>query len=115
MTLIIERVVASFLWLTGLSYLVQSLIWKDLVQELFKKKAWLMLLSLWFLPWGLLIVFGHNIWGANWQVIITVLGWFITLKCILYLLVPNWANFVNRFQVSFYNAIFRWPEEWIQF
>ncbi len=60
-----------------------------------------MLLSLWFLPWGLLIVFGHNIWGANWQVIITVLGWFITLKCILYLLVPNWANFVNRWSDEF--------------
>ncbi len=101
MTLIIERVLASLLLLAGLSYLVQRSVWKNLVQELLKKPTWLMLWSLLFLPFGLIVVFGHNIWVANWQVIITILGWFLTLKCFLYLLIPNWANFVTRWSDEF--------------
>jgi threonine/homoserine/homoserine lactone efflux protein len=43
------------------------------------------------LPFGLVIVLGHNIcvWGL--PLIVTVLGWLITLKCTIYLLVP-WAH-----------------------
>ncbi|MGB5770536.1 MAG: hypothetical protein WBM32_11815 [Crocosphaera sp.] len=101
MTLIIERVFASFLILTGLSYLFQSLVWKDLVKELFTKPTWLMLWSILFLPWGLIVVFGHNLWVANWTVLITVFGWFVTIKCVLYLLYPNWANFVKNWSDEF--------------
>ncbi|MGK7939249.1 MAG: hypothetical protein AB4062_03660 [Crocosphaera sp.] len=101
MTLVIEQVFATFLIVTGLSYLFQSAVWKDLIDELLNNKSWLMMWSLLFLPWGLIIVFGHNLWVANWTVLITVLGWFITLKCALYLLVPDWANFVKRWSDDF--------------
>ncbi|TVQ49493.1 MAG: hypothetical protein EA365_00385 [Gloeocapsa sp. DLM2.Bin57] len=101
MILLIERVVAVFLVVVGLSYLVQGLVWKNLVQELLKNKTWLMLWSLLFLPWGLVIVLGHNIWLPSWQVMITILGWWVTIKCVLYLLLPNWSNFINSWQDEF--------------
>ena len=101
MTLIIERIFASFLLITGISYLVQRVIWKELVQEFLKKPTWLMFWSLLFLPLGLIIVFGHNLWVGNWPVIITVVGWIITIKCTLYLLVPNWASFVQKWSDEF--------------
>ena len=34
MTLVIEQVFATFLIVTGLSYLFQSAVWKDLIDEL---------------------------------------------------------------------------------
>lgn len=101
MTLIIERIIASFLIVTGLSYLLQSLVWKDLVKELLTKPTWLVSWSLLFLPWGLILVFGHNLWVGNWTVIITILEWLITIKCILYLLIPGWANFVKDWSDEF--------------
>ncbi len=101
MALIIERIIASFLIITGLSYLLQSLVWKDLVKELLTKPMWLMMWSLLFLPWGLIVVFGHNFWVANWTVMFTVIGWFITVKCALYLLVPGWSKFVKNWSDDF--------------
>ena len=101
MALIIERIICSFLIITGLSYLFQSLIWKDLVKELLTKPVWLMLWSLLFLPWGLIVVFGHNIWVMNWTVMITIIGWLITTKCVLYLVIPSWANFVKNWSDDF--------------
>lgn len=101
MELIIERVFSSFLIITGLSYLLQSLVWKNFVQDVLKKPTWLMLWSILFLPWGLIIIFGHNLWLASGSVLITVLGWIITIKCSLSLLLPSWATFVNQWSDDF--------------
>ncbi len=38
---------------------------------------------------GLAIVLSHNIWVANWTVIITIFGWAALLKGIAYLLSPD--------------------------
>ncbi len=107
MSLIIERVLASFLLFTGLSYVVHSLIWKDLVQELIKKPTWVMLWSLLFLPFGLIVVFGHNLWAISLPLIITVVGWWVTVKCVLNLLFPNWFNFVNQWSDEFLQRYIR--------
>ena len=101
MALIIERVFSSFLIITGLSYLLQSFVWKNFVQDVLKKPTRLMLWSILFLPWGLIIIFGHNLWFASGSVLITVLGWIITIKCSLSLLLPSWATFVNQWSDDF--------------
>lgn len=101
MTLIIERIVASFLIVTGLSYLSHSSIWKDLVKELLAKPVWLTLWSLLFLPWGLVVIFAHNIWVMNWSVIVTIIGCLITTKCVLYLVIPGWSKFVKNWSDEF--------------
>ncbi|ACB51547.1 hypothetical protein cce_2197 [Crocosphaera subtropica ATCC 51142] len=107
MTLIIERIIASFLIITGLSYLFQSAVWKDLVKELLTKPTGLIFWSLLFLPWGLIVVFGHNLWVTNWTVLITIIGWLVTTKCVLYLLVPSWANFVKNWSDEFLQRYIR--------
>ncbi|HAC63358.1 MAG TPA: hypothetical protein DCF68_07405 [Cyanothece sp. UBA12306] len=101
MTLVIERVLAIFLIVTGISYGLQNVLWKDLIKELLEKPTWLILWSILFLPLGLIVVIGHNIWVFDWRVIVTILGWLVTLKCVLYLLIPNWANFVRQWSDDF--------------
>ena len=101
MTLIIERVLAILLVFTGLSYSIQSLLWRDLVKDRLENPTWVLMWSLLFLPWGLVVVIGHNLWVANWPVIVTILGWLITLKCVAYLLFPSWANFVLKWSDDF--------------
>ncbi len=44
------------------------------------------------LPLGLALVVGHNIWARDWPVLVTLLGWAMTLKSALYLLFPALAN-----------------------
>lgn len=51
---------------------------------------------------GLLIVVSHNIWVADWRVIITILGWLILVKGIVRLFLPEFAF---RMMISFVQNI----------
>ena len=47
---------------------------------------------------GLLLVVSHNIWEADWKVIITIIGWLVLIKGIVRLLFPEYAS---RMMVNF--------------
>ncbi|PCI20309.1 hypothetical protein COB64_02170 [Candidatus Wolfebacteria bacterium] len=40
---------------------------------------------------GLLLVLHHNIWTNDYKIIITIVSWFVLLKGLLYLLLPQGA------------------------
>ena len=94
MEVIIEKIVALFYLVLGLSCIIQARIWIDLSRELLKKPSSLIFWSTQFLPLGLIVILGHNLWVSDWRVIITIVGWLTTLKCLLYLLFPRWSGFI---------------------
>ncbi len=101
MELIIERAVALFYLIAGLSCILQARIWIDLSKELLKKPSSLIVWSIQFLPFGLIVILGHNLWVADWRVIITLVGWLATIKCVVYLLYPRWSAFMLNWSDSF--------------
>ena len=101
MELVLERVVALVLLITGLSYIFQARVWMELVKELLEKRTRLLLWSLLWLPFGLIVILGHNLWVSDWRMLITLVGWLVTLKCVLYLLFPRWAGFVRKWSNGF--------------
>ena len=101
MELIIERAVALFYLIAGLSCIIQPRIWIDLSKELLKKPSSLIVWSIQFLPFGLIIILGHNLWVADWRIIVTLIGWLATIKCILYLLFPRWSAFLLNWSDMF--------------
>ena len=101
MELIIERAVALFYLIAGLSCIIQARIWIDLSKELLKKPSSLIVWSIQLLPFGLIVILGHNLWVADWRVIITLVGWLATTKCVLYLLFPRWSAFILNWSDTF--------------
>ena len=101
MELIIERVVALFYLIAGFSCIFQARIWIDLSKELLKKPNSLILWSIVFLPFGLIVILGHNLWVADWRIIVTLVGWLATIKCVLYLLFPRWSAFILNWSDTF--------------
>lgn len=51
----------------------------------------LMMLGIFTIPFGLAIILSHSIW-RGWPIIITILGYWITLKGIILLFFPSWIN-----------------------
>ena len=88
---IIEKVVSVAFLILGLSYFYQAKLWVGIATEIIEKPEKRLLLTLVFLPFGLIIVLGHNVWVSDWPVVITILGWLITVKCAFYLIVPQLA------------------------
>lgn len=87
----IEKVVSVALLVLGLSYFFQAKLWVGIATEIFEKPEKSLLPTLVFLPFGLIIILGHNIWVSDWPVLITIFGWLITVKCAFYLIVPQLA------------------------
>ena len=113
---IIEKVVSVALLILGLSYFHQAKMWVGIATEISEKPEKSLLLTLVFLPFGLIIVIGHNVWVSDWPVVITILGWLITIKCTFYLIVPqlaprlakllfNWSERFLRQYISIYGVI----------
>ncbi len=101
MELVIERVVALVYLIIGLSCIFQARIWMELSKELLNSPNSLVLWSIQFLPFGLIVILGHNLWVTDWRTIVTLIGWLVTLKCVLYLLFPRWAGFVQKWSEPF--------------
>lgn len=57
--------------------------------ELLQHKGLALLTGIFTLILGILLVLFHNIWIANWQVIITILAWLTLIKGIMRLFFPK--------------------------
>jgi hypothetical protein len=87
--ILIERWVALFWLICGLSHLLYPARWIELLWPLRERDTGAFILAAINLPIGLVIVLGHNIWVWDVPVIVTVAGWLATAKGTAYLLIPR--------------------------
>jgi len=97
---IIESTYSVGLLVLGISMVVQKSLWTTLLESLLKNPHKLLLVGMVELPFGLLAVYGHNYWRLDLSVIITILGWGMTLESLFYLTcseqVGNWYDGEDR-------------------
>jgi len=91
---IVEAVMAPALMLIGLSHLVQPQLWVRFFEVVKQTGVAGLIIPICTLPFGLVLVVGHNLWVWDWPLFLTIAGWGITIKCTLYLLVPGLADWV---------------------
>lgn len=73
----------------GISHLLHPGRWAALYLPLRETPAGGLLLATFNLPLGLGIVLAHNLWVWDARVIVTVAGWVMILKSVVYLLFPR--------------------------
>lgn len=73
----------------GLSHVVQPKLWVRLFIDLFALPYAGLIVGVFTVPFGLLIVAGHNTWVLGVPLIVTIIGWGWTVKGTLYLLCPS--------------------------
>jgi hypothetical protein len=91
---LIARFFSVSLLIVGVSHLVQSRLWRDFFLRIKDTGVAGIIIAMYTLPQGLLIVLGHNIWVMDIPVIITICGWGMTIKSIVYAVVPGRAEAV---------------------
>ncbi|MGH8559844.1 MAG: hypothetical protein ACRESZ_20805 [Methylococcales bacterium] len=91
------NVFSWFILILGLSYLLQAENWIRLAGTLEDETYRFYPLSLLILVMGLVIVHTHNVWGLQWQVAVTLLGWLLVIKNIVYLL---FTSRIDQFVLS---------------
>ena len=92
LTAFIAKFFSVSLLAVGLSHLIQPRRWADFFIKMKETGLSGIIIAMYTLPLGLLIILGHNVWVWDVPVIITVCGWGMTVKSLLYALAPRMAE-----------------------
>ena len=80
----------------GIALLINGAAFRTLAGEFLNNPALMFLSGVITLPAGLAVVLTHNVWVADWRVLITILGWLMIVGGLARILVPQRAVAVGR-------------------
>ena len=72
----------------GLAVFANQRGFRDMAEEFMASRALIFLSGFLLMPAGLAIVLAHNIWTADWRVLITIFGWVNVIGGALRLFAP---------------------------
>jgi len=85
----LARLIGPVLLVVGLTVFVHQQQFRDLVAEVLASRALMFISGFILMPAGLAMVLTHNVWTADWRVLITILGWLTAVGGALRLLAPQ--------------------------
>ncbi|MDD5504307.1 MAG: hypothetical protein PHV77_03210 [Candidatus Omnitrophica bacterium] len=88
---VLAMLIGPFMLVIGLTVLLnQKALW-NIRDDLFKSPALLYISGLMIFSAGTAIVAFHNIWAPDWRLIITIFGWLMFAKGVLFVVFPDIA------------------------
>src|ERR1700710_2435858 len=92
----LARLIGPVMLVVGLAVFANQRAFRDMAEEFLASPALLFLSGLLIMPTGLAIVLTHNIWAADWRVLITLFGWLNAIGGAVRLLAPAWVMRTGR-------------------
>jgi hypothetical protein len=89
MTGTVTQVFSWLLLILGLSYMFQADIWIRLVKDAMANTHKYYTLYLLILITGLVVVTEHNVWSMKWNLAITLFGWAMVIKSVVFFIAPK--------------------------
>jgi hypothetical protein len=71
----LARLIGPVMLVVGLAVFANQRAFRDMAEEFLASRALLFLSGLLIMPAGIAIVLTHNVWTADWRVLITLFGW----------------------------------------
>jgi hypothetical protein len=103
------QVLGVYLFLISLSMLVHQQRFKKNLHDFLSNQALLTFSGALSLLFGLVIVVSHNIWVAEWPVLITLYGWFLILQGVVRIFWPDhFARFAKDLASKTAHAVICW-------
>jgi len=91
-SIFLAKLIGPVMIVIGLAVLINQEEFRKLSQEFISSRALLFLSGLVMLPAGIAILIVHNYWRLDWRVIITIIGWLITVSSTIRLLAPRFVT-----------------------
>jgi hypothetical protein len=74
-SLFLARLIGPVMLVVGLAVFANQRGFREMAEEFLASRALMFLAGLVIMPAGLAIVLTHNVWTADWRVLITIFGW----------------------------------------
>jgi hypothetical protein len=104
-SIFLAKLIGPILVLTAAGLLVNRKTLDTLAREILGSPVLLPLLGVLDFTAGLAIVLTHNVWVADWRVIITILGWLMIVRGAVRVLIPDQAKEVGSKVMKNKNAV----------
>jgi hypothetical protein len=78
-SIFIARLIGPVMMTAGLAVLLNRQSFRSMVEEFLASRALMFLAGLMVMPAGLAIVLTHNVWTADWRVMVTLFGWLLAI------------------------------------
>jgi len=88
-SIFLARLIGPVLLVLGASFAINRKLYTTMATEFLASRSLVYLAGVFALIGGLAIVLNHNVWAANWRIIITLLGWVSTLAGVVRLMLPD--------------------------
>ena len=87
----LARLIGPVMLVIGLAVFANPRGFRDMAEEFMASRALMFLSGLIIMPIGLAIVLTHNVWTADWRVLITLLGWLTAIGGAVRLCAPEYV------------------------
>ena len=74
-SLFLAKLIGPVMLVVGLAVFANQRGFRDMAEEFMASRALMFLSGFLLMPVGIAIVLTHNIWTADWRVLITIFGW----------------------------------------
>ena len=92
----LARLIGPLMLAVGIGIFVNGAVYRALADEFLRSTALIYLSGLLTMTAGLAIVLTHNVWRANWPVLITILGWLATIGGAVRIIFPQGTERFGR-------------------
>ena len=104
-SIFLARLIGPILVIVAAGALIDRKSMGALAQEILGSRALLFLLGTLDFAGGLAIVLVHNVWVADWRVIITLLGWLLLVRGAVRILIPDQVKPFGKKLLNDANAV----------
>jgi hypothetical protein len=101
----LAKLIGPVLLAVGAGMLVDRDGHRSMAREFLGSRAMIYIAGLLALVPGLAIVLSHNVWAADWRVVITVLGWLAVIGGALRILVPRQVTRIGERMIAAPNTM----------
>ncbi len=92
----LAKLIGPLMLAVGIGIFVNGAIYRMLADEFLRSRALIYLSGLLTMTAGLALILTHNVWRADWSVIITILGWLAAIGGAVRIIAPQGTERVGR-------------------
>ncbi len=91
----LARLIGPVFVAIGIGMLINAPIYRAMGEQFLHSYALIYLSGLLALPVGIAILLAHNVWAADWRVILTVLGWLAAIGGAVRIILPQFVQYIG--------------------
>ncbi len=99
-SIFLAKLMGPILLAVGIALVANAANYRAMAEEFLNSPALIYLAGIMALTTGLAIVLTHNVWAADWRILITVFGWLSMIGGIFRLIVPHQVAAMGRRMIA---------------